>query len=146
MIRYTRNHEWIEVEGDIGVVGVTERWIAERGEIDYIDLPEVGEEYEKDEPVARVESIEGKEYHILAPVTGEIVEVNKALEEDLDLVNRSPEGDGWIFKIKIEMRRELKSLMKLEEYQEYEEEEELREFDIIELGEEEFEEEEEELF
>ncbi|HEX28723.1 TPA: glycine cleavage system protein GcvH [Candidatus Poribacteria bacterium] len=136
LIRYTRNHEWIEVEGEIGTVGITERWLAERGEVVYVELPEIGDEYEKEEPIALVESMDGTEYHVLAPVTGEVVEINEELEDDVDLINRSPEGDGWLFKMRIEMRRELKSLMNLDEYEDFEEED-YEEFEITDLGEEE---------
>ena len=136
LIRYTRNHEWIEVEGEIGTVGITERWLAERGEVVYVELPEIGDEYEKEEPIALVESMDGTEYQVLAPVTGEVVEINEELEDDVDLINRSPEGDGWLFKMRIEMRRELKSLMNLDEYEDFEEED-YEEFEITDLGEEE---------
>jgi glycine cleavage system H protein len=138
-VRYTKTHEWVEPEnGGIITVGVSDRAQQVLGEIAFVELPEEGEEFEQDDPLGSVESADGKLMNIHSPVTGEVIEVNVVLESSPDLVNRSPEGDGWLVKMRMEFPKELGSLMTPEEYEEYEE-------DIIE-EEDEFEDEEEEDF
>jgi glycine cleavage system H protein len=122
-VKYTPTHEWIEVDGSEGVIGITERKQLECGEIVYVELPAVGDEYEEEEAIGRLETADGSSYPVYAPVTGEILEVNTALEDGPDLINQSPEGDGWICRISIESPRELDALMDAGAYDEYEEEE-----------------------
>ena len=121
--KFTTTHEWVEVGENDGVVGITERIQLEYGNIIFIELPAVGDEYEQDEPLGRVEVTDGNTFPIYAPATGEIKEVNTTLEEDPDLINYSPEGDGWICRISIESPRELDVLMDADAYIGYEEEE-----------------------
>ncbi|GIX07599.1 MAG: glycine cleavage system H protein [Candidatus Poribacteria bacterium] len=122
---YTRTHEWIRLEGeDEGIVGVTQRRILEYGEVVAVELPEVGAEYEQHEPIGVIETIEGQEYYYRAPVSGEVLEVNAALEEDPTLLNQSAEDEGWIFRMRIEFPGELDDLMDAEEYEFYEEDSE----------------------
>ena len=120
--KFTTTHEWIEVGNSDGVVGITERIQLEYGDIVFVELPTVGGEYEQDEPLGRVEVTDGNTFHIHAPATGEITEINRTLEEDPDLINHSPEGDGWICRISIESPRELDILMDIDAYNDYEEE------------------------
>lgn len=144
-VKYTPTHEWIEVEilqgtktserNQIGTVGITERVQEECGPITYIELPDVGDGYEQEEPVCNLDLANGDVHIVNAPVTGEVLEVNKALKDDPDLINQAPEGDGWLFKISIDIPRELSLLMSLNEYElfdeddyEYDEEDEY-EFD-----------------
>ncbi|CAI8035782.1 Glycine cleavage system H protein, partial [Geodia barretti] len=119
---YISQHEWVEVGENDGVVGITERIQLEYGNIIFIELPS-GDEYEQDEPLGRVEVTDGNTFPIYAPATGEIKEINTTLEEDPDLINHSPEGDGWICRISIESPRELDVLMDADAYIDYEEEE-----------------------
>ena len=137
-VKYTRTHEWIEIEtiqevtpsekNRIGVVGITERGQEECVHINYVELPDEGDEYEQEEPVCSLELANGDEHVVHAPVTGEVLEVNKALKDDPVLINQTPEGDGWLFKIGIDIPRELSLLMDENEYElfdeDYEEEEE----------------------
>ncbi len=119
-VKYTTTHEWIEVGGSEGIVGITERAQLTYGEIVYVELPAVGDEYEQDEIIGRVEVADGKSYPIHAPVTGEIKRFNFDHADDPDLINQSPEGDGWICRISIESRRELDILMTADAYDKYE--------------------------
>ena len=121
--KFTTTHEWIEVGESDGILGITERIQLEYGDIVFVELPAVGDEYEQDEPLGRVEVADGNTFPIHAPATGEIQEINTALEEDPDLINHSPEGDGWICRISIESPRELDVLMDIDAYNDYEEEE-----------------------
>ena len=121
--KFTTTHEWIEIGERDGVVGITERIQQEYGDIIFVELPAVGDEYEQDEPLGRVEVADGNTFPVHAPATGEIEEINTTLEEDPDLINLSPEGDGWICRITIESPRELDILMDVDAYNDYEEEE-----------------------
>ena len=121
--KFTTTHEWIEVGNREGVVGITERIQLEYGNIVFVELPSVGDEYEQGETLGRVEVADGNTFPVHAPATGEIKMVNSALEADPDLINHSPEGDGWICQISIESFRELDILMDADAYDAYEEEE-----------------------
>lgn len=120
--KFTTTHEWIEIGDSGGVVGITERIQLEYGNIVFVELPAVGDEYEQEEPLGRVEVADGNTFPVHAPATGEITEINTMLEEDPDLINHSPEGDGWICRISIERPRELNILMDIDVYNDYEEE------------------------
>ena len=122
-IKYTTTHEWIQVIDSEGVVGITERAQLSYGDIVFVELPVVGDEFEQEDIISRVEVTDGGTFPVYAPVTGEVIEVNSLLEEDADLINRSPEGDGWICRMSIEGPRELDILMDANEYAEYKEEE-----------------------
>jgi glycine cleavage system H protein len=124
-IKYTTTHEWIEIIDSEGIVGITERAQQAYGDIVFVELPLVGDELEQEDTIGRIEVADGGTFPVFAPVTGEIIEVNSALEDDPDLINRSPEGDGWICRMSIEGPRELDILMGPDEYEEYEEENEL---------------------
>jgi glycine cleavage system H protein len=121
-VRYTRTHEWVEAEGEgIVTVGISTRAQEAFPEIVFVELPEEGEEFEQDEPLGSIESIDGELMTFHAPVTGEVIEINDALENSPGLINRSPEGDGWLVKIRMEVPAELNALMTPEEYEDYEE-------------------------
>ena len=121
-VKYTTTHEWIEVVESEGTIGITERAQHIHGEIIYVDIsPE--QDCEQGEIIGRIETEAGSNFYLYAPVAGEIFEVNPVLEDDIDIVNNLPEGDGWICKIYIDNLSELDSLMTLEEYEDYEEDE-----------------------
>ena len=121
-MRYTRTHEWVEPEDEeIVTVGISGRAQQTLGEIVFVEFPEEGEEFEQDDPLGSVESIDGAVMHIHSPVTGEVIEVNAALENSPDLINKSPEGDGWFVKMRMEIPKELGVFMTPDEYEEYEE-------------------------
>ena len=98
--RFTEDHEYIRVDGDIGTVGITNHAQEQLGDVVFVEVPEVGRTVNQKEAIAVVESVKAAS-DIYAPVEGEIVEGNRALEADPGLVNRDPYGEGWLFKIKL---------------------------------------------
>jgi len=100
-MKFTEEHEWLQIEDDLVVVGITAHASEQLGDVVFVELPEPGTEVTKDEEVAVIESVKAAS-DILAPLDGEIVEVNSALEETPSMVNDDPMGDAWFFKMKIE--------------------------------------------
>lgn len=117
-LRYTRTHEWVRVEGDIAVVGVTDFAQAELGDITYLELPEPGTTVKQGDSMGVIESVKAAS-DIYAPVSGEVVEANKAVVDTPDLVNKSPYDDAWLVKIRMSTPDELNQLMDAEEYRKY---------------------------
>jgi len=114
---YTKTHEWALPEGDTVLVGITDYAQDALGDVVYVELPEVGRGVEKGEAVAVVESVKTAS-DIYAPVAGEIVEVNLALEKTPELVNQDPYGEGWIFRLKPRDMGDLDELLDAGGYQE----------------------------
>lgn len=108
--RFTKDHEWIRVDGDIGTVGITEHAQTQLGDIVFVDVPEVGRKATKGEAVAVVESVKAAS-DIYSPVAGEVTEANSDLGATPALVNEDAEGKAWFFKIRIADKAELESLM-----------------------------------
>ncbi|MET4127924.1 glycine cleavage system protein GcvH [Roseovarius sp. MBR-6] len=100
-MKFTEEHEWLRVEGDLVVVGITEHAAEQLGDVVFVDLPEVGKAVTKDDEVVVIESVKAAS-DILAPIDGEIVEVNEMLADEPGKVNDDPMGDAWFFKIKPE--------------------------------------------
>lgn len=100
-MKYTEEHEWLRVEGDLVVVGITEHATEQLGDIVFVELPEEGTEVAKDDEVVVIKSVKAAS-DILAPLDGEIVEVNDVLADNPSLVNDDPLNDGWFFKMKVE--------------------------------------------
>lgn len=123
MLRYTMNHEWIDIQDETGTVGITERRLLESGDVVYIDLPELEAVYGMMEPVGIIETKEGSEFLLRSPVSGQVVEVNPNLESDAAALNESPEEEGWIFKIQLGYPSEVHRLMTESDYAFYEEKE-----------------------
>jgi len=109
-MKYTEEHEWLKVDGDVIVVGITEHASEQLGDIVFVELPEENTEVAKDDEVVVIESVKAAS-DILAPLDGEIVEVNSALVDNPSLVNDDPLNDGWFFKMKIEDMSALDDLM-----------------------------------
>ncbi len=116
--KYTKEHEWVRVEGGIGVVGITDFAQHSLTDIVFVELPKVGKLAEQFKPVAVVESVKSVS-DVYAPVSGEVIEINESLTSNTALVNEDAYGDGWMVKIKISNRNELDNLMSKEEYDEY---------------------------
>ncbi len=110
IIKFTQDHEWIRVEGDTGVVGITDFAQEELGDLVYVELPEIGKHFSQGKEAAVVESVKAAA-DLKAPVTGTITEVNSALADEPGKVNSDPEGEGWFFKIKIANASELDALL-----------------------------------
>lgn len=119
MARYfTDEHEWIDVEGDTATVGITDFAQGQLGDIVFVELPDVGSVIDKGKDAAVVESVKAAS-DVYAPISGEIMETNEALEDDPALVNTSPEEDGWFFKMTIGDKSEFDGLMDLAAYKSF---------------------------
>lgn len=114
-LKYTEEHEWVEVEGDIAVVGITDYAQSELGDLVHIELPQVGDEVTQMESFGTVEAVKAAS-DLYAPVSGTVVEVNTDLEDRPDLVNKDPYGAGWIIKVKMSDPSELDRLLDAEKY------------------------------
>lgn len=117
-LKYTKSHEWVRTEGDGSVtIGITEHAQEALGDMVFIELPEVGNEYDASEECGVVESVKAAS-DIYAPLTGEIVAVNEELSDAPELVNSEPYLDGWLFKMQPSASDELDNLLSAEEYEE----------------------------
>lgn len=109
-VRYSKDHEYVRVEGDTGVVGISAYAQSQLGDVVFVELPEVGKTVAQGKEAAVVESVKAAS-EVYAPISGEVVEVNTELEGNPALVNEEPEGTGWFLKLKITNPAELDSLM-----------------------------------
>jgi glycine cleavage system H protein len=117
-LHYTKEHEWVRVEGDTGVIGITDHAQKELGDIVYVDLPKVGAAAEKGKTIGSVESVKAVS-DIYAPVSGEVTEVNEALATAPEKLNEDPHGEAWLVKIKLSDPEEIKQLLNAADYQTY---------------------------
>ena len=109
-VKFSKEHEWVSVAGDIATIGITNHAQEQLGDVVFVELPAIGKKVSKGGDAAVVESVKAAS-EVYAPVTGEVVDVNKELEADPALVNRGAEGDGWFMKIKLSNPAELSELM-----------------------------------
>lgn len=109
-VKYTKDHEWIRLEGEVAVIGITEHAQQQLGDVVFVELPKIGKKIEKGKEAAVVESVKAAS-EVYAPVSGEVVAVNSELEGDPSLVNRGAEGDGWFMKVKLKDASELDGMM-----------------------------------
>jgi len=114
--RYTREHEWVRIEGDTCTLGITDFAQKELGEVVYVELPEVGHLFDAHDELGTIESVKAVA-EVYTPVAGEIVEINEALKDDPQLVNEDPQADGWLVKIKYSDSSDFDELMNAEEYE-----------------------------
>ena len=117
-LRYTRTHEWVRVEGDVAVVGVTDFAQSELGDITYLELPEPGTVGKQGESMGVIESVKAAS-DIYAPVSGEVVEVNRSVVDSPELVNKSPYDEAWLAKIRLSAPEELERLMDAAAYRQF---------------------------
>lgn len=117
-LRYTKDHEWLKVDGETGFIGISEFAQGELGDVVFIEVDTVGETIEKEEAFGTIEAVKTVS-DIFMPVSGEILEFNAALESNPDLVNKDPYGDGWIVKIKITDASQIDQLMDAESYKQH---------------------------
>ena len=113
--KYSEDHEWIAVDGNIGTVGITDHAQSQLGDIVFVELPTVGTTVEAGDEAGVIESVKAAS-DIFAPVSGDILEVNTALETEPSLANSDPTGKGWFFKIKVSDPNQLDTLMDKTEY------------------------------
>ncbi len=116
-LKYTKDHEWIRIEGDIAVVGITDFAQSELGDIVFVDIQTEGEFIEKDEIFGAIEAVKTVA-DALMPLSGEIIEVNPELEGAPELVNNDPYGAGWMIKIKYSVASEIDTLLSAKQYEE----------------------------
>ena len=114
-LKYTKDHEWLRVEGNEGFVGVTDFAQGELGDVVYVEVETVGETIEKEEAFGTIEAVKTVS-DMFMPVSGEILEFNAALESHPELINKDPYGEGWVVKIKISNPEELNELLSADKY------------------------------
>jgi glycine cleavage system H protein len=115
MLKYTADHEWLRIEGEVGTVGITNFAQDKLGDLVYVELPRVGVKLQKGAPAAVVESVKAAS-DVYAPVGGEVIEVNSQVSQEPALVNSAPTGKGWLFKLKITDPREVAMLLDEQAY------------------------------
>ena len=116
--RYAKSHEYVNVEGSVGTVGITDYAQKELGDVVFVELPQVGTQLEAGDELGSIESVKAVS-ELFAPVSGEVVEVNDLLREKPELVNTDPYGDGWMSKVRIADQSEYDELMDADEYKDY---------------------------
>ncbi len=117
-LRYSKDHEWVLVEGDVATIGITDYAQHSLGDVVYVDLPRVGDTFGSHEAFGSVESVKAVS-EVFTPVAGEITEVNDALNDDAEKVNSDPYGDAWFIKVKMQNANEVDKMLSAEEYEEY---------------------------
>lgn len=116
--RYTKSHEWVSVEGDLATVGISGHAQGQLGDVVFVELPPVGKDVAQGEQAAVVESVKAAS-EVYAPVSGEVVEGNTAIEENPALVNQAAEGEGWFFRLRLRDPKEVEALMDQAAYDEH---------------------------
>lgn len=116
--RYTKEHEWVRVDGDSGWIGITDHAQEELGDIVYVDLPKVGAKLEQGKTLGSVESVKAVS-DIYAPVSGEVIEINDALQTAPEKLNQDPHGEAWLVRIRLTAPDELNKLLSAADYQSY---------------------------
>ena len=117
-LRYTKQHEWVRVSGDTGVVGITDYAQTELGDIVYVDLPRLGAKVEQAKVMGSVESVKAVS-DLYSPVSGEVTEINDALATAPEKLNESPHDQGWLVKVRLSAPDELQSLLSAADYEKY---------------------------
>jgi glycine cleavage system H protein len=115
-VRYTKDHEWVRVEGDVAVIGITDYAQTQLGDVVYVELPQLGRRVEKGKEAAVVESVKAAS-EVYAPLTGEVIAVNDALSGEPGKINSDPLGEGWFLKLRIADAKELGDLLDEKAYQ-----------------------------
>ncbi len=116
--RYTREHEWIQVEGDVSTVGITDHAQKQLGDIVYLELPKVGDRFQAMQPLGTVESVKAVS-EIFSPVSCEVLDVNSELANKPELLNQDPHGQAWLVKVRLLNRADLDALLSAEQYEAY---------------------------
>jgi len=117
-LRYSKDHEWVRVEGDVCVIGITHYAQDELGEVVFVEVPEPGQEFDAHEEIGTIESVKAVA-EVFTPVTGEIVEVNETLADSPELINQDPHGEGWLVKVRFSSQGDLDGLMDSAAYEKF---------------------------
>lgn len=120
-VRYTKDHEWVRLEGDVATVGISNHAQEQLGDVVFVELPEVGKQLAKGDEAAVVESVKAAS-EVYAPISGEVIEVNSVLEDEPGKVNDDAEGEAWFIKLKVEDASEFETLMEEDDYKSFAEE------------------------
>ena len=115
---YSKDHEWLRVEGDTGTVGITDHAQHSLGDVVYVELPKKGESFSAHDTFGSVESVKAVS-ELFLPVAGEVTEVNESLSDEPEKVNSDPYGEGWMLRVKLSNRGEVDSLLSAAEYEDY---------------------------
>ncbi len=117
-LKYTKEHEWVSLEGDVATIGITDFAQRELGDIVYVEVDTEGEELDQDEVFGTVEAVKTVS-DLFVPVAGEVIEFNEALEDEPELINKDPYGKGWIIKLKVKDPASVDELLDAESYKKY---------------------------
>jgi glycine cleavage system H protein len=117
-LHYSKDHEWVRVEGGTAVIGITDHAQEQLGDVVYVELPKSGESFAGNESFGSVESVKAVS-EIFTPVSGEVVEINESLNDEPEKVNKDPYGDGWMIKMKMSSPGEVDSLLTAAEYEDF---------------------------
>ena len=117
-LHYSKDHEWIKVEGDVGTIGITDYAQNSLGDVVYVELPKVGDQFEAHEPFGTVESVKAVS-ELFTPVAGQVVEINEALQDEPERVNNDPYGGAWMIKMRVKNRGEVDGLLTTAEYEDF---------------------------
>ncbi len=115
-LRYTEDHEWARIDGDIATIGITDFAQSELGDIVYVELPELGTTTEKSQSFGTIEAVKAVS-DLFAPLTGEVVEVNSNISDSPEIINKDPYGEGWFIKIKLSDPNEINTLLEKTQYE-----------------------------
>jgi glycine cleavage system H protein len=117
-LHYSKDHEWVRVEGDVGVIGITDHAQSSLGDVVYVELPKEGDSFSAHEPFGSVESVKAVS-EIFSPVGGKVIEVNEALQDEPERVNTDPYGEGWMIRVRMTNPGEVDSLLSAAEYEDF---------------------------
>ena len=117
-LRFTKDHEWVRLDGDLAMIGITDYAQSQMGDVVYVELPEIGHRVDQGKEAAVVESVKAAS-EVYAPVSGEVAEINEALAAEPAKVNADPLGEGWFFKLRLTNPKELDGLMDEAAYQRF---------------------------
>lgn len=116
-LKYTKEHEWIKLDGEVATVGITDYAQGELGDVVFVELPKVGAAVTQMKPFGTIEAVKAVS-ELFSPITGEVAAVNSTLEADATIINKDPYGEGWLIKIKVKNPKELDLLLTAEKYKE----------------------------
>lgn len=117
-LHYSKDHEWVRVDGDIAIIGITDYAQNSLGDVVYVELPKAGEDFSANEPFGSVESVKAVS-EMFTPVSGSVVEVNESLADEPEKVNSDPYGDGWMIRLRMSTPGEVDSLLTAAEYEDF---------------------------
>ena len=117
-VKFSKEHEWLKVEGDVATIGITKHATEMLGDIVFVELPDIGTSVEKDGTAGVVESTKAAS-DVYTPISGEVIENNQSIVDDPAKINSDPENEAWFFKLKIKDKSEIDSLMNKEEYEKF---------------------------